>query len=69
METMHLAARLLIEQNKHHMTAFSARPDSPVQPVTPARPSLFSAVRAGTRRVRALGRSPVRPMRTSRLGT
>lgn len=37
MESMHFAARLVIEQNMQHMTAFSARPDSPVQPVTERR--------------------------------
>ncbi|MEQ8439979.1 MAG: hypothetical protein RIB65_21000 [Ilumatobacter fluminis] len=37
MESMHLAARLVIEQNMQQMTAFSARPDSPVQPVVERR--------------------------------
>ena len=33
MESMHFAARLVIEQNMKHTTAFSARPDAPVLPV------------------------------------
>jgi hypothetical protein len=33
MEPMHFTARLVIEQNMSHMTAFSARPDSPIAPV------------------------------------
>ena len=37
MESMHLTARLAIEQNMHHTTAFSARPDSPVLPTVERR--------------------------------
>ncbi|MCB0969079.1 MAG: hypothetical protein KDB37_19790 [Ilumatobacter sp.] len=37
MESMHLTARLVIEQNMQHTTAFSARPDSPVLPVVERR--------------------------------
>ena len=37
MESMHLAARLVIEQHMHHTTAFSARPDSPVRPAAERR--------------------------------
>jgi len=33
MESMHFAAQLAIEQNMKHMTAFSARPDSPIAPI------------------------------------
>ncbi|MAT04992.1 MAG: hypothetical protein CL424_08115 [Acidimicrobiaceae bacterium] len=37
MESMHLATRLVIEQNMSTTTAFSARPDSPVRPVVERR--------------------------------
>lgn len=37
MESMHLTARLAIEQNMYQTTAFSARPDSPVLPTAERR--------------------------------
>ena len=44
MESMHLTARLVIEQNMHQTTAFSARPDSPVLPGVDRRRPAFSAL-------------------------
>ena len=37
MESMHLTARLAIEHDMQHTTAFSARPDSPVRPTVERR--------------------------------
>ena len=42
MESMHLAARLVIEHHMQHTTAFSARPGSPVQPVVDRRRAEWS---------------------------
>ena len=51
MESMHFAARLVIEHNMSHMTAFSARPDSPITPMRDPRSQTLR---------RALGRVPKR---------
>jgi len=60
MESMHLTARLVIEQNMQNMTAFSARPNSPVQPVDDHR-SVVSRLAASRRRHRNI------PLRRARL--
>jgi len=44
MESMHLTARLVIEQHMHQTTAFSARPDSPVLPTAERRRNAFSGL-------------------------
>ncbi len=61
MEAMHLTARLVIEQNMHNTTAFSARPDAPVLPAdTRRRPvkDLASTLRRRTTLRRAHARRP-----------
>jgi hypothetical protein len=73
METMHLVTRLVIEHNKHQMTAFSARPDAPVQPSRPASASRRSTTWAPrlAARLRAAGRAPIHraPVTTSDVRT
>lgn len=59
MESMHLTARLAIEQNMYHTTAFSARPDSPVRP-TVERRRLDLAGLGRLRRVLPRGRATLR---------
>jgi hypothetical protein len=50
MESMQLATQLLIHENMRHMTAFSALPNAPVQPVRDRRRGVRRTIDAIGRR-------------------